>query len=528
MKTRNVVCFLLGAILVTAVIGSTSQRMAGRQARARTATIEEHRLASGAIALHEGPSADDSSFLARLRGSGLTVKDLVDGLGASDAGHRRAAGLAIAALRDHYIEGSGAVADKGFNGRLVAGRYNGMVVWSALDVLASLRLSDPRLLDVMAERASFSWVPRDVNTVPGYSDTYRASAVLTRASLCALPALARQIAGTPGPESAAMSAKYALILSVTYSVLGPMSSPWLKHEAAGATDSLRKQALYHAAGLLSDDARQRVPALLMGMLEQASRQTPLDEGFDPDDLNAIDIGQFKVQWALPESLTDLQLRTADGITEAGTKLASRRMELTIALIANGISQRLTLEAGDRNRAFKPYPTAAQEDAVRVLGYLRPTFGSAIWNIWLKVRGASMRGAVDEGRANAVAAEIRALEQIDVPATKLLLGRIQAEPSANQEAAAPYVLGRLAGRYSVDLMNSEIARLQKLVQSEHDASEKEQDLEHVRRLTAMLKSGRDRRWFEGDLYGVGDQHAYDLIFPQAEERAPSTQPPALPP
>ncbi len=227
---------------------------------------------------------------------------------------------------------------------------------------------------------------------------------------------------------------------------------------------------------------------------------------------------LNVPWDAAAQLSDATQVKEEGRTRTVTEQAAGKIQRTIGLLRYGIAQRLARDASDRSKKYTPYPPEAVPDAIAVLGCLRPVTGwSGPWILWQRLYAISRSHPIDEDNSPEVAACLRALGQIDIPAARLMVDRIASEWAPEQQRAATYALSKIMGRYSIDFITEAITQRQTHA-ADADKDEIQLDREQAKRLRAMLQLGKDKGWFQGEYYGYNNSHAYDLIFADEPPKA----------
>ncbi|MDQ2732644.1 MAG: hypothetical protein M3Y56_13380 [Armatimonadota bacterium] len=468
-----------------------------------------------------------NTFIALAQHDQLSIGQLLDALASTDTHVRHQAAEAIVALRNHDIEAITRSIDNNptvTNPNSMSER--GKAAWNSFDALAYLRPSQSEALRVASRNILFHWqsAVTDLPMPAGYA--YRASAVLEQATLPALSTLLNiltKAAGPQGSEKPVLTSQQGAAFACVTTILGPATLPWLKESAMLAPDEQGRGAIQ----TVLDKARSFSEGRRVGQDDQKIGYLIDPDGlrdpFDTSELDRIDPQNFKVDWTAADKVGDITIVHSGGNISIASQFAARQMKLTFALLSYNIAERLDPEDNSRQKSYKQFPPEAQLDALRVLGclrYRRP------WVAWERLRRASLKRRVEEDSSEETAATLRTLGQIDIPAAQLLIARLGSELAEDQQRAAAFTLGKIMGRYSVPFIEASIRELQSGLSGD-DRIERQKDRTHINRLQAMLKLGQEKHWFEGDFYGVGDPHAYDLIFPD-EAKPAGVQPPATPP
>lgn len=452
-------------------------------------------------------------LLLRMQRNELTVSVLLDELGSRELLQRRYAAEAIAALRNHYLVQAQAVAERGY-----AGHVSSEAEWYALSTLGFLRPTQTAILSGAVDHISFVWTP---GYMFGMRDGgYAAAYLLVRGSFPALPILARHIPASPSLPNSRVPRGDEMQLASTACILGPAAVPWLRNKESLAQNIVQREGWESAVRFVSAGPGAASSSDAFNFFGWLRSTDALGDRFYTGTLKDIDMATYKVKWDLAESLADNKIVTINTRTMSLCSYASDRIKTTLALLSYRISDRTSIDSTQRLPGSNPYPVEVQVDAVRVLGYLR--YVDSYYPPWTLLRQLSHKEAIEDDSSDRVMASIRALGQIDMPAIQFLAGQISSEVGENQQRAATFALGKIAGRYAVFYIQDVIDDFQRGLAQDKDNQATDQT--HIARLQAMLKLGQEKHWFEGDFYGVGDPHAYDLIFPD-EAKPGNTQPPA---
>ena len=399
-----------------------------------------------------------NALLNKLKSGQVTVTMLVDGFDAEDIPKRRQAADAIVELRRHYIAELQRVVKRGYKSKMSKGGQ-----WEDLNALAITRPASPAIAEGAAQNIDFSWMPR-IQFGWEHEARFAATALAIRASTASLPALRDQIAASDLPTSRADPAYYnskaKLSLLCALSILKAATPQWLDGQVNSAKTPEQKNRLQVASQLAKkelDPQKELGSSLLRGFGTAGS----LEVTFDPSDLAAMHPDSHKLKW-------NVVSKNADGKEIVATK----EVELSLALIRYGMTQRLTLKNDDRDKNFQPYRPEAQLDGLRVLGCLRAVENQSTWAIWQRLREISLGQSVADNEGEEVGACIRALGQIDIPAARLMLSRIAMEWAPDQQQAATFVLGKIMGRYAVPLLQAEIDKSHAMSQNPNDKWDRE--------------------------------------------------------
>lgn len=480
-------------------------------------------IAAKAQPLTTSGANSESVLLKQIKASQLTMGDLMDALSSSDSSRRKDAVVAILALRSHYMSDAAQIAFSSSSKKAdVASTSN------ALKSLAYLRPDDPSLLlkadkniDIASEAG-----PTRHTVAPFGGVEHPVAGLLVRASFAALPILRNDFRNNLIQSSHSLTEQQRLRLQCAAVILGPCAPYWFRTQAANESDPAIRQSMLYCLQIVSakQTSHPGEPPPPPGPVSGGSLEIlrgfrytgELDEEIESSDLDQIDPSKYTIQWNVSSLLaddthfaTDRPVPPWPSERSSQSVVALHEIERTISLLSYNICLRLNSDSNIKTKQkLVPFSTDAAIDAVRVLGLLRSN-SFAPYIIWQRLRQASMKTHIENDASTNVLVCVRALGQIDDPAANILASRVTAELSPDQQYAATYSLGKVLGRYAVPYIDNEIVLRQQSIKEATDQEYNSQYLDEIALLTKMMNSGKERGWFQGDLYGVGDPRAYDL-------------------